>query len=66
MLAAYAAGIGIPFLLTADFFSKAGLGPFADRAIQVGVSIAGGVSLVVMGLLMLSGKFALISLYMQR
>ncbi len=61
LLGTYAAGLGIPFLLIAIFFPRL-KGPMAwmKRNMNVIEKVSGGL-LVVIGLLLLTGRFAMLS-----
>ncbi len=66
LLAAYAAGLGVPFILTAAFFSHAsGALLWLNRHKRI-VSLISGCLLIGIGLLMLSGQLSRISAAAQR
>ncbi|MCL5291919.1 MAG: cytochrome c biogenesis protein CcdA [Actinobacteria bacterium] len=66
LLASYAAGLGIPFLLAGAFFARArGVLQWFGRHKRI-VSGAAGFFLIAMGLLMLSGQLTRLSFLAQR
>ncbi|MHB0977725.1 MAG: cytochrome c biogenesis CcdA family protein [Candidatus Aquicultorales bacterium] len=66
LLAFYAAGLGIPFILTGVFFSRAkGVLAWLARHRTAVTSVAGGL-LIGMGLLLLSGKLSQVFLSLQK
>ncbi|MCL4499921.1 MAG: cytochrome c biogenesis protein CcdA [Chloroflexi bacterium] len=66
LLSFYAAGLGIPFILTGAFFSKAsGVLMWLGKH-KTTVSWVAGSLLIAMGLLMLSGRLGQLSIYMQK
>lgn len=65
LLGAYAAGLGIPFLLTAAFFSQVKpLLHWIGRHKKLVSGVSGGL-LIAMGLVMLSGQLTRVSIFIQ-
>lgn len=66
LLAVYSAGLGIPFLLSAIAFETAGRGFAVFRRHRWAVQVGGGVLLMAMGALVLSGELLRLNVEAQR
>jgi cytochrome c-type biogenesis protein len=62
---AYSVGLGLPFLLIAAGYSRAGVASRWLREHYRGIQIAGGVLLLVVGLLLVSGLWEIVTTSMQ-
>ena len=62
---AYSAGLGLPFLLIAGGYSRAGRASRWLQAHHRGIQIAGGVMLLVVGLLLVTGLWEIVTMAMQ-
>ena len=62
---AYSVGLGLPFLLIAGGYSRAGRASRWLQAHHRGIQIAGGVMLLVVGLLLVTGLWEIVTMAMQ-
>jgi len=62
---AYSVGLGLPFLLIAGGYSRAGRASRWLREHHRGIQVAGGVLLLVVGLLLVTGLWAIVTTGMQ-
>jgi len=65
LASAYSVGLGLPFLLIAGGYSRAGRASAWLRAHHRGIQISGGVLLLVVGLLLVSGLWETVTTAMQ-
>lgn len=64
LLAAYALGLGIPFLAAALFLDRAAPALRRMRRLGVALQLAGGLVLVAFGIAMITGYVSVIALWM--
>jgi cytochrome c-type biogenesis protein len=62
---AYSVGLGLPFLMIAAGYSRAGRASLWLRSHYRGIQIAGGLLLLVVGLLMVTGFWEMVTTWMQ-
>lgn len=62
---AYSLGLGLPFLLIAGGYSRAGRASHWLQAHHRGIQIAGGIMLLVVGLLLVTGLWEIVTMSMQ-
>jgi len=64
LLSAYALGLGVPFLITALLVDRAARPLHRMRRLGMGLQIAGGAVMVVIGVLMITGQLTLMSIWL--